>query len=136
MLGADAEETIDVGRLSDLMDDEDRSRLRRDGGFDRVRLEVVSPRIDIGEDRRAPDWRIEFAVAMNDIEGQMTSSLGPTPETTSDRCSAAVQLQTATASAVPQKAATARSNSATLGPCVTQPLSTVALAARASAASK
>ena len=50
----------------------------------------------------APVWRIELAVAIKDIDGQITSSSGPIPSVSSARCNEVVQLDTATASATPQ----------------------------------
>ena len=58
---------------------------------------------------------------MNDSDGTTTSSPGPTRRTTSARCRAAVQEETATAWPAPSAAANACSNSATRGPCATQP---------------
>src|SRR4051812_39905067 len=69
----------------------------------------------------APQCQTEFAVAMNDSEGTMTSSPGPTPSTYRASCSAVVQLVVATASAAPTRSAKACSNSRTFGPCETQP---------------
>jgi hypothetical protein len=69
----------------------------------------------------APHCHTELAVAMNDIEGTITSSPGPTPETWSASWRAVVQLLTATASAAPTRSAKAVSNSRTRGPCDTQP---------------
>src|SRR5438445_12151214 len=51
----------------------------------------------------------------------MTSSPGPTPSATNDRCRAVVQFETATAKGAPQLAANSSSNRETSGPCVTQP---------------
>ena len=53
----------------------------------------------------APHCQTAFAVAMNDVEGTITSSPGPTPETYSARCSAVVQLLVATASGAPMRSA-------------------------------
>ena len=46
---------------------------------------------------RAATYVAAFAVAMKEKEGTTTSSPGPTPDTFSARCSAVVQLDTATA---------------------------------------
>ena len=43
----------------------------------------------------APQWTITFAVAGHVIEVVITSSPGPTPSATSDRCRAAVHEETA-----------------------------------------
>ena len=51
--------------------------------------------------RPAPVWTTAFAVAQNVIGVVMTSSPGPTPDTSMARCKAAVQELTATASADP-----------------------------------
>ena len=56
----------------------------------------------------APHCQTELAVAMNDIDGTITSSPGPTPATCSASCSAVVQFETATASAAPTRSAKAR----------------------------
>ena len=69
---------------------------------------------------------------MNDSDGTTTSSPGPIPAATSARCSAAVHEETATAWPAPIAAANACSNSATRGPCATQPEATAAAAAAAS----
>ena len=45
----------------------------------------------------APHCQTELAVAMNESDGTMTSSPGPTPRAYSARCSAVVQLLVATA---------------------------------------
>ena len=58
---------------------------------------------------------------MNENDGTTTSSPGPTPATTRARCSAVVQLETATASSAPVNEANSRSNAATSGPWATQP---------------
>ena len=69
----------------------------------------------------APQCQTALAVAMNDSEGTITSSPGPTPRTWSANASAVVQLVVATASADPTRAANCRSNSSTLGPWESQP---------------
>ncbi len=70
---------------------------------------------------------------MKEYDGQITSSPGPTPVASSARWSAVVHDVVATAWAAPTRAATTRSNSATFGPCVTQPLESTSATARASA---
>src|ERR1035441_4045618 len=80
----------------------------------------------------APTYRTTLAVAMNDSDGTITSSPGPTDVTTRARCSAVVQEETATAWPTPTAAANFSSNSATRGPCATQPELTAAAAAAAS----
>src|SRR6516164_7452151 len=67
---------------------------------------------------------------MNDSDGTMTSSPGPTPAATSARCRAVVQEETATACAAPIDEANAASNSATRGPWATHPEETAAPASR------
>ena len=62
----------------------------------------------------------------------MTSSPGRTPAASSARCSAVVQFDTAHACGAPTNAANSRSNAATSGPCVTQPLRITRRAASAS----
>src|SRR3978361_2314295 len=69
----------------------------------------------------APQCQTELAVAMNDSDGTMTSSPGPTHMTGSASCSAAWQLVVATASAAPTRSENASSKARTLGPCETQP---------------
>src|SRR4051794_25424319 len=70
----------------------------------------------------APFCQTALAVAMNDIDGTITSSPGPTPDAWSANCSAVVQLVVATASGAPTRSANAASNSRTRGPCDTQPV--------------
>src|SRR5712691_2361948 len=81
----------------------------------------------------APAYSTAFAVAMNEYDGQITSPPGPTPLATSARCSAVVHDVVATPWAAPARAATSDSNSATLGPWLTQPLLRTSATARASA---
>src|SRR5258707_15850936 len=59
---------------------------------------------------------------MNEWLTVITSSPGWTPSTRSARCKAAVQFDTAHACGAPTYAANSRSNAATSGPCVSQPL--------------
>src|SRR5436305_1034727 len=66
---------------------------------------------------------------MNDNDGTTTSSPGPIPSTTIARCSPVVHEETATPCRAPTVDATAASNSATRGPCATQPDATAAAAA-------
>src|ERR671935_2726634 len=75
---------------------------------------------------------IEFADAMNVNDGTMTSSPGLMPAVASARCSPVVQEVVAMPCFAPTYAATAFSNSATFGPCVTQPLLIESNGARAS----
>src|SRR5689334_4384097 len=65
---------------------------------------------------------------MNDNDGTITSSPGPMPSTTIARCKPVVHDDTATPWRAPTTAATAVSNSATRGPCATQPDATAAAA--------
>ena len=51
----------------------------------------------------APHCQTAFAVAMNDIDGTITSSPAPTPEAYNARCSAVVQLVVAIASGAPTR---------------------------------
>src|SRR5213594_1994975 len=69
---------------------------------------------------------------MNVKEGTMTSSPWPIPAVVSARCSPVVHDVVATPCFAPTYAATAFSNSATFGPCVTQPLLIESNGARAS----
>src|ERR671934_3118083 len=69
---------------------------------------------------------------MNVKEGTITSSPGPTPIAASARWRPVVHEVVATPYFAPTYAATAFSNSATLGPCVTQPLLIDSYGARAS----
>src|SRR5690349_13162009 len=68
-----------------------------------------------------PHCQTALAVAMNDREGTMTSSPGPTPAAYSASANAVVQLVVATASGAPTRAAKASSKALTRGPCDTQP---------------
>src|SRR5664279_2086371 len=70
----------------------------------------------------APAYLIALAVAMNERLGHNTSSPGSMPTASSARCSAVVHDDTATALCAPTYSANAFSNSATLGPWLTQPL--------------
>jgi hypothetical protein len=80
----------------------------------------------------APTYRTAFAVAMNDSEGTITSSPGPTPTASMARCRPVVQELTAMPCAAPTRAANVSSNVATRGPCATQPERTASAAACAS----
>src|SRR5450755_1120488 len=80
----------------------------------------------------APHCHTELAVAMNDREGTMTSSPGPTPDAYSASASAVVQLVVATASGAPTRSANASSNARTRGPCDTQPEAITSATAAAS----
>src|SRR5216684_4705175 len=65
-------------------------------------------------------------------DGTTTSSPGPTPIVASARCRPVVHEVVATPWFAPTYAATAFSNSATFGPCVTHPLLIDSYGARAS----
>src|SRR5271169_3201685 len=65
---------------------------------------------------------MQLAVAMNERLGQSTSSPAFTPPATSARCRAVVHEETAAAWAAPTYSANLRSNSATRGPWLIQPL--------------
>src|SRR3954454_17793674 len=82
----------------------------------------------------APHCQTAFAVAINDNEGTMTSSPGPTPETYSASCRAVVQFVVATAYGAPTREANASSKARTRGPCETQPEATASATAAPSAA--
>ena len=69
----------------------------------------------------APAWTITFAVAGHVIGVVITSSPGPTPSASSDRCSAAVPLESAIACFAPVYAAKRSSSSAVRGPVVSHP---------------
>src|SRR5258708_5924572 len=71
---------------------------------------------------------------MNDKLGQITSSPGPMPAACITRCNAVVHDVTATACGAPTYAANAVSNSATRGPCVSQPDRSTAATADSSSA--
>src|SRR5271165_4224620 len=75
-----------------------------------------------------------LAVAMNDRLGHRTSSPALTPEAISARCRAVVHEDTATAHVAPTYSANRFSNSATLGPWLTQPLRRAARTAFSSSA--
>src|SRR2546428_1583090 len=75
---------------------------------------------------------IAFAEAMNVNDGTITSSPGPTPIAVRARCRPVVHEVVAMPCFAPTYVATAFSNSATFGPCVTQPLLIDSNGARAS----
>src|SRR5258707_6843917 len=81
---------------------------------------------------RAPACNTAFAVAMNEKEGTITSSPGPTPLHNRARWSAVVQLLVATACATPRRAVRARSKASTRGPCAIHPVRMAFAAACAS----
>src|SRR5688572_25148705 len=81
----------------------------------------------------APQWITVLAVAQNVSGLVTTSSPGPTPDASSDRCRPAVHELTATACAAPTLSANARSNAATRGPVVSQPDASTSATASASA---
>ena len=81
----------------------------------------------------APQYRMALAVATKEWLTVTTSSPGSTPNASSARCSAVVQLDTAQAWAAPTAAANSCSKAATSGPCVTQP---ERIARRAASASR
>src|ERR1700710_3122902 len=64
---------------------------------------------------------MQLAVAIKDKLGQITSSPCLIPATHRASCNAVVQEETAMACSHPTYAANLSSNSATRGPCVTQP---------------
>src|SRR5215813_6277729 len=84
----------------------------------------------------APAWTTALVVAMKESEGTTTSAPGPIPGARRTRCSPVVHDDTATASGCSTAAAKARSNSATRGPWVTQPLRSAATTAASSSAPK
>ncbi len=84
----------------------------------------------------APEWTTTAAVAANVSEGTTTSSPGRSRTAAQISCSAAVPLATAIACAVPTEAAKAASNSATAGPCESQPDRYAAATASTSASLK
>src|SRR5215469_11279715 len=69
----------------------------------------------------APSVQTALAVAMNDSDGTITSSPGPMPSAYNASASAVVQLETAIPASAPTTSAKRCSNSATFGPCETQP---------------
>src|SRR5581483_4545390 len=75
------------------------------------------------------------AVAANVNAGTITSSPGPTPAARYARCSAAVQLDTATACPAPTHSAKVRSNASVRGPMVSQPDRSVSATASRSSSS-
>ena len=77
----------------------------------------------------APACRIAFTVAGQVNELVTTSSPAPTPATRSARCSASVHEDVAMAWAAPAYSAKRSSSSATRGPDVSQPDSSVATTA-------
>ncbi len=80
----------------------------------------------------APTYVGALVVAMNENEGTITSLPVGTSATTSARCSAVVQLDTATPCGACMCPAKADSNSATLGPWATHPDRTTSATAAAS----
>src|SRR5437588_4803360 len=81
----------------------------------------------------APQWTITFAVAGHVIGVVITSSPGPTPSATSERCSAAVQDETASTCSACRKSRIRASSSAVRGPVVSQPERSVSATASTSA---
>jgi hypothetical protein len=69
----------------------------------------------------APTYSTTFAVDTHVNAGTITSSPGPAPSAATPMWSAVVHDVVATACSTPVKAAKRRSNSATRGPCATQP---------------
>ena len=69
----------------------------------------------------APQWTITFAVDGHVIDVVITSSPGPTPSATSERCSAAVQDETASTWSASRYSRMRASSSAVRGPVVSQP---------------
>src|SRR5439155_22830428 len=69
----------------------------------------------------APQWTITFAVAGQVIELVTTSSPGPTPSATSERCRAAVPDETASTCLTSRNSRMRASSSAVRGPVVSQP---------------
>ena len=69
----------------------------------------------------APQWTITFAVDGQVIDVVITSSPGPTPSATSERCSAAVQDETASTWSASRYSRMRASSSAVRGPVVSQP---------------
>jgi hypothetical protein len=83
----------------------------------------------------APAYSTAFAVAMKVYDGQITSSPGWTPASTSPRCNAVVHEEVATAWRAPTRSANASSKRATIGPWLTHPLFSTSATARTSASS-
>src|SRR5436189_4633283 len=81
----------------------------------------------------APQWTITFAVAGQVIDVVITSSPGPTPSATSDRCSAAVHDETASTCFASRYSRMRASSSAVRGPVVSQPERSVSATASISA---
>src|SRR5262245_26021140 len=69
----------------------------------------------------APEWTITLAVAGHVIGVVITSSPGPTPSATSDRCSAAVPEASASTCSAPRYSCMRSSSFAAFGPLVSQP---------------
>src|SRR4051794_26660825 len=69
----------------------------------------------------APQWTITFAVDGQVIDVVITSSPGPTPSATSERCSAAVHDETASTCSASRYSRMRASSSAVRGPVVSQP---------------
>src|ERR671919_39049 len=76
-----------------------------------------------------PSPAATFFVAGQVIGVVITSSPGPTPAATSDRCMAAVPDESATACRAPTYSAKRRSSSSARGPLVSQPLRSVSATA-------
>ena len=81
----------------------------------------------------APAITTAEAVATNDIDGTNTSSPGPIPAISMDKCRAAVPLLTKTTSDPPNDAANSLSNRAVTAPMAMQPEEISSRAAPASA---
>ena len=102
--------------------------------LDAVRIHVVCGLVDIDEDWGGARMHDRIRCRDKRKAGHSTSSPGLIPAAMSARCRAVVQDETATASAAPTYSANLRSNSATFGPWVTQPLLRTSTTASSSAA--
>jgi len=75
--GRNLQDRIHVGALAVQMDGQNRPCLRRDLRFDPRRIQIVGPRIDIDEDRRAPSRAIAAGRGKNVYGVVITSSPAP-----------------------------------------------------------
>ena len=86
---------VEVARLAGEVDGHDRLRPLGDGSATRAGSMFRSESRTSANTGVAPQWTITFAVAGQVIGLVITSSPGPTPSATSERCSAAVPEETA-----------------------------------------
>ena len=80
--GRQRSEAVEIRGQTQLVDKKNGLGPRRDGELGGLWIEVVGSRSTSAKTGVAPAWRMALAVAMKDIEGQITSSPGPIPSAT------------------------------------------------------